>query len=401
MRQDRLVKPMRAAFTASLLMAGTVMLSGCLQTLPILEAGQGLQSTQPNGQYYINQAMAGLALGDYRYAEQMSDQALAAEPANPVALLAAGAIYQKTNRQGEARSAYQAAASVPNGVSIPGDLWGLNGTYPVRDIARHALAQIDGQSLNTSTPVAVPLAPMAVGNAMGRHAILKALRDRNLITPEEYEPRRSAPVPSTMRGPVPSVDEVADRLEQLSQAYATRNMSAEQHAAEREVILDSLVPDPSGHTDDGLGVTSRKAVPTPPKPPEAAKPPAENKPAEAKKPEPPSGSDVGVQNPNAVLRSGRDPLQIIPYDGKTVNGGGASVQLATFHSRDGAMKGWENLKNKFPDLKSLQPRISTDSDGEQGTIFRLNAGPLPDMEAAKALCGKLKEQFCEAVMLGG
>lgn len=410
--------PWRVSLRVSALAVAAVILAGCV---PLSElSSQKTTNPQPSGQYYVNQALAGLALGDYRYAEQMADQALKKEPQNPVALLGLGGVYQKTGRPGEARIAYQAAASMPDPVEIPGDLWGLPKVAPVRDIAQHALAQLNGAT--TAAP-AKAITTMPVAHSMGRHAILKALRDRNLITPEEYEPRRNAPIPTSMKGAVPTLDEIADRLDQISQAYATRNLTAAEHAAEREEILNSLVPAPAGSRQSSEGIANQKADPTPPapakgdakdeakaekkdeKPAAPAAPAAAAAPAEEKKPTPPPGSDVG-QNPEAVLRSGRDPLKIVPYTpeadgGQTQNIGGPSVHLASFRSREGAMKGWDQLKAKYPDLQPLQPRITTLTLPDQGTFFRLNAGPLPDMNAAKAMCEKLKDQFCEPVMLGG
>lgn len=388
---------------ASVFAVAAILLAGCAQP-----SGPSSQNAagQPSGQYYVNQALAGLALGDYQYAEKMADQALKQEPQNPVALLGLGGIYQKTGRPGEARLAYQAAASMPDGVEIPGDLWGLPQVAPTRDIAQHALAQLDGVAPAVGAQRAG--ASSVAAPSMGRHAILKALRDQNLITPEEYEPRRNAPIPASMPASVPTLQEVADRLDQISQAYATRNLTAAEHVDEREKILNSLVPLPAGYHGSTAGVASQKAVPTPLTPPkdeakEEKKP--ETPPAEPKKPAPPVGSDTG-KNPDAVLRSGRDPLKIVPYTPESESSqaptiAGPSVHLASFRSREGAMKGWDQLKGKYPDLQALQPRITTLTLPDQGTFFRLNAGPLPDMNAAKSLCEKLKDQFCEPVMLGG
>lgn len=403
MRLVSMSKTVRGAMQASVLLTTAVLLSGCLQAIPALN-GAPQASAKPNGQYYINQALAGLALGDYAYADQMATQALSIEPANPIALLAAGGVYQHTARPAEARAAYQAAASMPDSVEIPGDLWGLPGTLPVRTIAQHALGQLDGKTGVTAAKPGSVSASTLPAQLSSRHAILKALRDKNLITPGEYEPRKSAPIPASMKGPVPTLDEIADRLEQIAQAYATRNLTANEHFSEREEILDSLVPLPAGYHESPEGIAAQKADPTPPPAKKEEKAPEKGDAPAAAKPAPPTGSDVGVANPDAVLKSGREPLKIVPYTpdaGKGTEIAGPSVHLASFRSRDGALRGWELLKKKYPDLQPLQPRISTLTLPDQGTFYRLNAGPLPSMDDAKAFCDKLNGQFCEPVMMGG
>jgi tetratricopeptide (TPR) repeat protein len=361
-----------------------------------------------NTQYYINQALAGLSLGDYPYAERTANQALLQEPSNPTALLIAGGVYQRTGRLQQALNAYQAAASVPGNQQVNGDMWGVDGMAPVQSVALHALTELNGgQAPSVTTMGPSPqLGRGANFNQADRFAVLRALKKNNLISPDEFDQRDGAKLPASMTQSVPTYDEVADRLAQLSAAYATRNISAAQHAQEREQILDSLVP-----RKPVVIVTQAQAAAAEKKAEEAAarKEVEAEAAAEATKPQPPkvASGDGVAPNPAATLRSGREPMKVIPYEQTSADAPGTlpdanvAIHLASFRSRDAALRGWEMLKKKFPELSGLQPQISTLTLPEQGTFFRLNAGPIPSVEEAKTLCGRLKDQFCEAVFMGG
>lgn len=383
--------------------AAMIAVSGCTG-IPSQEA--------MNTQYYINQALAGLSLGDYPYAERTASQALLQEPANPTALLIMGGVYQRTGRLQQAINAYQAAASVPGNRVVNGDMWGVEGMAPVQSVAVHALTALNGGEMPSVTTMG-PSPELGKGanyNQADRLKVLRALRQNNLISPEEYEQREGSKIPASMNGPVPTYEEVSDRLAQLTAAYATRNMNAAQHAAEREQILNSLVPKkptPVVLDPQDPAVIAKKADEEAAKAKaaeDAAKAKAEAEAKAAAAPKVASGDGV-APNPAATLLTGREPVRVIPYEPDktpaTLPDANVAVHLASFRSRDAALRGWEMLKKKFPELGSLQPQISTLTLPEQGTFFRLNAGPIPSVDDAKTLCGRLKDQFCEAVFMGG
>jgi tetratricopeptide (TPR) repeat protein len=366
-----------------------------------------------NTQYYINQALAGLSLGDYPYAERTASQALLQEPANPTALLIMGGVYQRTGRLQQAINAYQAAATVPSGNRVVnGDLWGVEGMAPVQSVAIHSLTSLNGGKMPSQTTMG-PSPELGKGanyNQADRFKVLRALRQNNLISPEEFEQRDGSKIPASMNGPVPSYEEVSDRLAQITAAYATRNMTAGQHAAEREQILNSLVPKkpaPAVLEPQDPAAIAKKADEDAAKAKaaeEAAKAKAEEEAKAAATPKVASGDGV-APNPAATLLTGREPVRVIPFEPDatpaTLPDANVAIHLASFRSRDAALRGWEMLKKKFPELAGLQPQISTLTLPEQGTFFRLNAGPIPSVDEAKTLCGRLKDQFCEAVFMGG
>jgi tetratricopeptide (TPR) repeat protein len=363
-----------------------------------------------NTQYYINQALAGLSLGDYPYAERTGNQALLQEPTDPTALLIMGGVYQRTGRLQQAMNAYKAAASVPGNRMVNGDLWGVEGMAPVQTVATHALAGLNGGAAPSMTTMG-PSPELGRGanfNQADRFKLLRELQKNNLISPAEFEQRDGAKLPASMKAAVPTYDEVADRLGQISAAYATRNISAAQHAQEREQILDSLVPRKPVQmvTQAEAAAAEKKAEDAAAKKEAEAKATAAAAAAKAEPPKVASGDGI-APNEAATLRSGREPVKVIPYDQAaadapaTLPDANVAIHLASFRSRDAALRGWEMLKKKFPELAGLQPQISTLTLPEQGTFFRLNAGPVPSVDEAKTLCGRLKDQFCEAVFMGG
>lgn len=395
-----------------------------VMTLSACDTLQGKQDPGPNTQYYINQALAGMALDDYFFAEKSINTALERDPRNPTILLIAGGVYQRTGQLQKALDAYRAAATLPGSAVISGDMWGMKGVYQVQAVAQHALMELNGgKPAVVSTMADNPAVMRGVTyNQADRFKILKALRDENLITPREYAEREHVKLPASLKDPVPRQEDVSDRLRQLSAAYASRNLPAEQYAAEREEILDRLVP--RGAMTRGTVETATQKAAAQEKAAETAK--AEKaaeeekkaaeeaqteKAAEAAKPVEASG-DGAVPNPVAVVKSGREPLKIVPYEGDEAQNAenhpeavlpaaNVAVHLASFRTRDAAMRGWQMLSKKFPELAKMEPQISTLTLPDKGTFFRLNAGPLQSVDEAKALCGKLTDQFCEPVFMGG
>lgn len=247
----------------------------------------------------VDDALGALARGDYDAAEVQVARALRAEPRNPYALLTAATLYQNTGRHARARQAYEEVLALPDPVPVKASLWGAAENSTAQDVARRGLLSLQDAAIAGvgpvggggpgrpmaapatggafSMPLGVVPAMRADGAALGaaaedgaegaeapgldgrpepetmRFEILRALRDEGLITQEEYYARRSAnlgallplsqkPPAAGLDRPVTDAAAIADRLRQLRQAYEARYISAAQHAAERAIILDSLLP---------------------------------------------------------------------------------------------------------------------------------------------------------------
>ena len=87
----------------------------------------------------------------------------------------------------------------------------------------------------------------------GRFETLRILRDQGLITPDEYQARRkanvgallplSSPPPAAgLDRPGPNSTQMVGRLQAIGRALEMRAITISQHAAERSMILDALLP---------------------------------------------------------------------------------------------------------------------------------------------------------------
>jgi hypothetical protein len=250
----------------------------------------------------------------------------------------------------------------------------------------------------------------AEANVAGRFRILKRLLDEGLVTPEEYARRRNAnlgallpytnpPPAQGLERPIPRDGDVVERLKAIGVALEGRALNPREHAAERGVILDSLLPD------------GARKVELPVMPPRDM--------IEA-------GGAVGrlermrsaglvstdeVKKEHAAIEASLDrQLAAARVDG-SVTGlrhgmpaaivpGGWGVHLNSQKSEAAARASWDDLKRKFPDqLGSLTASFPTIVLKSKGTRWRVVAGPVADKDAAVRLCKalKLKKQFCDPI----
>lgn len=271
-------------------------------------------------------------------------------------------------------------------------------------------------------PAPAPGGPQAVigkfadadANIVSRFATTRALRDQGLITQQEFASRRRAnigallpltsPPPSAgLDRPVPSTEQITGRLRAIGRALEMRAISVTQHSAERNMILDALMPSapvvvenpgapPSGlmqaadavrrleQLRDGGYITSDEYV-------------KERQAIEsALQPAPPKMAPVAMApapvKPNAKASSGSRP----------------AVHLASYRTRKSADRGWAKIKRANKKLLGgLEHEISRVNLGKKGTYYRVKAGPFKSAKAAKQICRKLKRrrQFCEPTMMGG
>ena len=252
-------------------------------------------------------------------------------------------------------------------------------------------------------------------NVVSRFATVKALRDQGLVTPEEFTTRRNAnigallpltsPPPSAgLDRPVPTTEQISGRLRAIGRALELRAISVSQHAAERNMILDALMPaapvrlrnnmpPPQGLMEaadmvrrleqlrDGGYITSdeytreRAAI------------------ERAMQPEAPKTVSAQPKAPVEKEKVAEKPKGPQP-----------AVHLASYRSQKQAEDGWKQIERRHQSiLKGLEHEVTKVDLGKKGTYYRLKAGPLPSAADAKKMCTDLKKrrQFCEASTIGG
>ena len=253
-------------------------------------------------------------------------------------------------------------------------------------------------------------------NVISRFATVRALRDQGLLTQQEFNVRRranigallplTAPPPSAgLDRPVPSTEQITGRLRAIGRALEMRAISVTQHAAERNMILDALMPSApvvvanpkappqglmeaadsvrrleqlrdTGYIGSDEYTKERQAIEMVMQPKRPEMPPAMAQPAPAAQPAKP------------VMKSSSGPSP--------------AIHLASYRTRKSADRGWAQIKRAHGKLiGGLDPMISKVNLGRKGTYYRLKAGPFNSAKEAKAMCGKLKRrrQFCEATVM--
>ena len=403
---------------------------------------------------------AALTRGDFPAAERYAIAALRYNPRDPVALLNAGIAYQGMGQYDLARQYYEVIITnqVPGTIMSPGD-GGVVMPRSVVDVARANMALVDkitGRSTPRSIqesgrptgapgvgapplPSVVPvpgggrpginasqLEPIGMSqgasarvsdaevNVAGRFRILKRLLDDGLITPEEYNKRRAAnlgamlpftqsPPGSGLERPIPGDEAVVRRLRDMSTALEGREMSAPEHAAERTIILDALLPEkprrfemaaaaPRDMIEAGQAVGRLERL-------RSAGLITE---AEARKErdaiERSLDSQLSGQRVAGTatgLRPGTPGSSgpAAPAKAAASSGGTWGVTLASSKTESGAQKLWDGIKAKFPEeLGNLDGHFKT-----SGGRTRVIAGPLASKDAARKLCKTLKlhRQSCD------
>lgn len=286
----------------------------------------------------------------------------------------------------------------------------------------------------TPTPAAPP--PPALGempitqaerNIARRFETLARLRDQGLITQEEFTRRRAANLgallPYSQNPPsvgldrsVPSAEAIVARLGALRRSFEMRAITAQQHALERTMIMNALLPEnPEQRTvrrpppedviqgaamvgrlealrEDGVITEAeldaeRRMIDTvlrtglfPMKGSDDTANVAQAK--TAAKPTAPAATAPAVENPMTT------PIT------------GPVLHIASFRSEASARQGWQEvLERNKAIIGTLKPIIRRIDLGEgKGVFYRLMTGSFTSMSDAEALCVKLKQnnQFCRA-----
>ena len=419
--------------------------------------------------------LAELAKGNHVAAEGYFQKALKLNPKDVHALLGAGMLYQQTGQTTKAREMYEAvlalrpketdrlvslaetpkplaeianaglgqiegrpSTTAPGMEPPPGGFSGAPGGSLMLGRTQHAaplmpspggppIAQMRplgpgvAEAAQRSSPIGDKFSG-ADANVVSRFTTLRTLREQGLVTAEEYNARRQAnagallpltspPSSAGLDRPVPATDQIVGRLKAIGRALEMRALTVAQHASERAMILDALLPAaPVVVANPGVppkemmaaadavrrieflrdgGLISaeeyareRKAVEiamTPPAP-DPLPPQAEEKPPA------PMAAPAG-----AVA--------------KAAKGGQAAVHLASYRSRQQADRGWQQIKRAHGEvLGNLEPEVSEVNLGQgKGTYYRLKVGPLADKKAAADVCARLKQrrQYCEPAAFDG
>ena len=247
---------------------------------------------EKDGQNYAQKASLEYVQGNFEKTLEYTTEALKANPRNEQALLVGALASEKLGRYNRARQYYEDLIIIDgNETSVLGTNDGQ--PHKITEIAKKNLRAItiaqnkltienrDGSkafaisekkgnevSKNTiaealrkkSVPV-VKSQPVGVDdiftpeqqNMVSRFLILKELAEKDFITKEEFLSRRSAnlgallPLTNQAPGvgmdkPVPDADLIIERLEILKEGVETRAITPREFSAEREVIIEALMP---------------------------------------------------------------------------------------------------------------------------------------------------------------
>lgn len=117
----------------------------------------------------------------------------------------------------------------------------------------------------------------------------------------------------------------------------------------------------------------------------------------------PAQADVPAQASPAAVQATPSANGALTPSAPSVLGaapGIVAVHLASFRSEQAAEQGWALLRQQFPSLMGLQPKVLRVEIPDRGVYYRLNAGPLASREVAQDLCKTLTDQYCEVAFLG-
>jgi hypothetical protein len=282
-------------------------------------------------------------------------------------------------------------------------------------------------------------------NIVQRFEVLKRLLDEGLITPEEYARHRNSNIgallPFTrdppavgLERPNASPDAIVARLQALRRALEMRSISPPQHASERSMILQALLPStpdermpsmsPPSDVIQGAAIVTRlqtlkrrglitadefegerqaidrylRTGTFKPSAVASAKSGGKDKEKENESSSSEAGkSDAKAADKKKELAGKTDPA----YDPSlTAEVPGPVLHLASFRSVEAAHRAWQDALNLNKALLGPYKQIVRKVDlGEgKGVFFRLMVGPFASLSQAEATCIKLKanNQFCRA-----
>lgn len=436
-----------------------------------------------------DRALASIERGDYATAKRHADEARQRDPNDPYALFVSALVYQNIGQPQMASYYYQSILSIQPIGTIAQGRQGTLTQRPIVDVAREnleALKRAHPGLAGTGALAAYTPAQERGGAAMpgkvggipygsgasdwgipletNRLLTLKNIYDQGLITEGEFVVRRDAsksyalpyssaiPPAAGLERTAPSAYDVSARLKAIAKALERGSIVAEQHADERNSILNGLlppIPGPAGqrplppsskeaearrhllnallregvidqdeHTREtgAMAGATRMAVYQAPhastsssgKKTPVALLPAGRKGAVNPKASP-SGTDLSVQprlgtkagQLSAVLpplsRSTTPPTSDLP-EFRQMTGCAMGVHLSSLSNEAATIQEWARLQKEYPQLLgSLGLSVARADLGGQGIFYQVKAGPL-DVATAHQLCNALKvrgQSFCE------
>ncbi|MCW5699273.1 MAG: SPOR domain-containing protein [Rhodospirillales bacterium] len=393
---------------------------------------------------------AALATGQADAAKNHFEKALQADPKNVQALMGTAILHQARGENAKAAQLYQQVLALDPSPDETMFSWDDMAVRPVAEVAKKNLALIKGarkQPLRTKTAsTAVEDGEHeehsnADDNVVSRFETLRQLRDLQLITTDEYVQRRntnigallpltSPPPAAGLDRPAPEPRQIVGRLQAIGKALQMRAISPAQHAAERTMILEALLPETPRvkarpathpqdaaakdeamqrlamlqdtghitadeyyreqaaieHSGDGLAHSAQPAHPqrsahhatrSHPSPEHDAHP-ITAKPISLTDNGPGTGDDAGMSASKST----------------DANAGSHGVHLASFRSRQEAARSWAQIRRAHRKiLGDLQPSIvRVDRRDGEAVYYRLFAAPVPSDAAAENLCKALKSR---------
>ncbi len=283
-------------------------------------------------------------------------------------------------------------------------------------------AQMEAAAARQVLPMSQPVSAAALSgeghqNIANRFVALQDLLENQLITADEFQVRRAGnmggllpltqpPAAAGIARPAPLPSQVVERLKTLRDTLESGEITSQQYAAEREAILEALLPaspprrvplmlPPSsldeataameqlrdfrqmGLVTEGQAKAEQTAI-------ERALQSGMIRPMAAS-----GGTGSAPPAPSAGQSAGRS------------SGSGASgamgVHLASYKSESVAHEGWKNLLAKYPrQLGGMQPRFVKASVTGKGTFWRVLVGPVGSQSQAQQFCQGLKAagQYC-------
>lgn len=440
-------------FMAGVLTA-TVASCGGLQDAEIFEpefwdlSGQGDNNVAEIG-------LAELGKGNHIGAEKNFQKALKRNPKDVHALLGLGMLYQNTGQATKAREMYEAVLALRPEQQKQFVVWKNLSTRPLSEIASVNLALLEsggvvsglgrgqagaapqsyspGDVMKNRPSVSGAMSPSAMvgpdkagvatavtgladadANILSRFETLRSLRDQGLLTQEEYAVRRqanigallpltSAPPAAGLDRPVPTSTQVSGRLRAIGRALEMRAISVGQHASERGMILDAMMPSapvvvanpsipPKGLLEAADAVRRLEQM----RDTSFITPDEYNRERgaieKAMQPSPPPRPASAMTGKPMAL-GGKGTMMSGPQPG---------LHLASYRTRKAAERGWTQLKKAHArTLGGMEYDISKVSVRGKGTYWRLKVGPVESEAAAKTVCRSLKKrrQYCEPTMV--
>lgn len=361
-----------------------------------------------DGRVQTDNRLNGIAVGhmnrdDWMLAGIYADAALALNRGDPYAALNRGVVAAQKGDRATADTYLSRAADLGKTAVVAR---GTSDSVRGRTVAQ--LAQANREMLGSATVQDRDGWP----GSGGRFAALKRLRDRGLITAEEYVSRRDANLAAAVPGAaVPSQMPPEDAeavLVKLLSRYQLGDLSAEEYGALRAIILDRVLPaaplpalPPGKAGTDGLqslraaGIisdTEQARLATRLAPPAEMAAPAANPQSAMRNPTATTGKPA-MGSPAMAKPAMTRPA--MAGTGKRLG-----LQLASYRQEAHATLGWRQINARAGAVLAGFDHdiVPVDLGRGRGVYYRLFVGEMESPQAARQLCGRLQQRNIDCVV---